>query len=386
MQLIKNKLKTFTFILIFAALSVTAISAQTGAKTGETKELKNRIGKGITPFVEYDPLTAPVAKRPAGTKRPYADFFGTGRTSFAVYDRFIGAPVRWKIQSNGTNETRFLDWGRDDFNYTDSVNPGYFDGDDKADVAVWRKNLNDGSGTFFINPSTAPDSMQVVQWGLQTDLNIRLSADYDGDGRDDLTVARRVGNSWVWYYLRSSDNSFGAINFGIAGAGAGTDLPETGADYNGDGRADLVVIRRNADGTATYYVGDSITGQIILIQQWGIASGDVVVTGDFIGDERADFAVWRGERDTGDGFWYIKENGGDQIVAIPFGIPGMNFLDRAIRGDYNGDGKDDIAIYRTYRNAQSPDNNTFYWLNSPNFDTLGAFKFGSAGNIPVANQ
>lgn len=379
MQSKNFKIKNLVCAILFALILQTIVSAQTKSEQIETKKPENRIGKGVVPVADYDPQNAPLITRPRGARKPYADFFGTGRTSFAVFNSFTGAPTEWKIQSNGSNESKFLHWGRDDFNFTDMVNPGYFDGDNKADVTVWRKNYQDGSGTFFVNPSTAPNTMQVAQWGLYTDYASKLSADYDGDGRDDMTVARQQNGSWVWYYLRSSDNSYHIVQFGIAGAGIGKDQPHPGADYNGDGRDDLTVIRRNADGTGTYFIGDSVTGEIILAQQWGLKIPDSYVIGDFVGDSRADFAVWRDSPTSGDGVWYIKENGGDRILMIPFGIPNY-LIDNAIRGDYNGDGKDDIAVYRKWYDRNAHDNNTFYWLNSPNFDTLGAYKFGATGD------
>jgi len=382
MQTNNRKFKTIGYAILFALFLQIVVSAQTQRESTEMQYSENRIGKSVTPFVDYDPQAEPLTEPLTGSRRPYADFFGTGRTSFAVYNRFNPGPLNWKIQSNGSNESRFLSWGRDDFNFTDFINPGYFDGDNKADVAVWRRNSQDGSGTFYINPSTATDSMLVTRWGLYTDSGSKLSADYDGDGRDDLTIARQENGKWVWYYLRSSDNSYRIIHFGVAGAGAGTDTPHPGADYNGDGRADLTVIRRNADGTGTYYIGDSETGEIILVQQWGLRTPDTYVVGDYLGDNRADFAVWRGSQSSGNSYWYIKENGGDRIIIIPFGYAG-DVIDTPIRGDYNGDGKDDIAVYRKWYSIGAADNNTFYWLNSPNFDTLGAYKFGELGDVVV---
>ena len=373
------KIKNIGLAILFALMFQTIVPAQMSNDREETNKSENRIGKGVIPHADYDPHAASLVARPESARKPHADFFGTGKTSFAVFNSYIGFPTEWKIQSNGSNESRFLYWGGDTFNYTDVITPGYFDGDNKADVTVWRKNSQDGSGTFFVNPSTAPETMQVTPWGLYTDSASRLSADYDGDGRDDMTIARQENGGWVWYYLRSSDNSYRIIHFGVAGTGAGTDSPHPGADYNGDGRADITVIRRNADGTGTYFVGDSVTGAIILVQQWGLRTPDSYVIGDFLGDSRADFAVWRDSPTSGNGVWYIKENGGERILMIPFGIPNY-LIDNAIRGDYNGDGKDDIAVYRKWYDRNARDNNTFYWLNSPNFDTLGAYQFGELGD------
>ena len=310
-----------------------------------------------------------------GERRAPFDFFGSGRTSFAVFSGTQSSRITWKAHNNGGPGTLTLDWGRRDFSFTDFPAPGYYDGDDKTDVAVFRKNYDDLSGSFFVNPSTAADAMNVTRWGLASDFSV--SGDYDGDGRTDLAVTRRANGNWLWYILRSSDNSFTAVPLGTETPNGRTDATMRGADYNGDGRDDLVVRRADEAGNVTYYVGDSATGALILTESWGNLFTDAFVTGDYLGDERADFAVWRGFGETADGFWYIKENGGDRVLYVPFGIPGTSYTDRAIRGDYNGDGKDDIAIYRSRTS-------TFYWLDSPDYTNFNAFQFGEFGDVPVA--
>ncbi len=59
--------------------------------------------------------------------------------------------------------------------------------------------------------------------------------DFDGDGRSDQAVYR--GQTGYWYILRSSNNGFQAVQFGVTG-----DLPVVG-DYDGDGRDDIAVFR-----------------------------------------------------------------------------------------------------------------------------------------------
>jgi hypothetical protein len=107
------------------------------------------------------------------------------------------------------------------------------------------------------------------------------------------------------------------------------------------------------------------------------------VTGDYLGDSRADFAVWRGVNfprgATRNGYWYIQENGGNNRIIVQFGIPSdpSGHNDLPVCGDYNGDGKSDIAVYRHT-------NNTFYWLNSPSLTSMGAQQFGQPGDRPLA--
>jgi hypothetical protein len=82
--------------------------------------------------------------------------------------------------------------------------PFDFDGDRKADVAVFRPD----TGYWYVLKST-DNSYMVVQWGISTD---KLTpADYDGDGKSDFGVYR----AGVWYVLKSSDNQYYSVQWGL---------------------------------------------------------------------------------------------------------------------------------------------------------------------------
>ncbi|MCX7640313.1 MAG: SBBP repeat-containing protein [Pyrinomonadaceae bacterium] len=276
--------------------------------------------------------------------KPCFDFYGTGKTSFGVINNEASIKV-WRTRSNGGVSSENIGYG---FSSDVSV-PGYYDSDNKMDIAVWR------SGVYYIRRSTTgnPNDVFPVYWGLPTDTP-GYEADYDGDGKDDLTVLRTSGANLVWFILRSSTDTLAATTFGLT-----TDIPLSGADYNGDGRADLTVLRLNNTPPETYFIGDATTGALIFAQNWGHYNTDFYVIGDFIGDNKADFAVWRGKGSVADGYWYVKENGGPGLIITKFGIPGTPMTrDQAVCGDYDGNGKSDIAVYR-------PSNKTFYWLTNP---------------------
>ncbi len=195
-----------------------------------------------------------------------------------------------------------------------------------------------GSGTYF-------NSSQGAFKNTQT----KKLFDFDGDGRDDLSVFRPSNNTW---YLQLSNSGFFSNQFGQS---ADKLVP---ADYDGDGKADLAVFRNGI-----WYVLQSSNNQV-RIQQFGQA-GDVPVPADYDGDGRVDIAVWRAS----DGTWYRINSSNNQFTAFAFGVSS----DKPVVADYDGDGKADIAVFR---------NGTWYMQQSTN--GFRALQWGVATDKPVA--
>ncbi len=130
-----------------------------------------------------------------------------------------------------------------------------FDGDGRTDISVFRPS----NGTWYVMQSGS-NTFRAQQFGTNGDRIV--PGDYDGDGRTDFAVFRPSDSNW--YILRSSDNSFSAVNWGL-----NTDKPVSG-DYDGDGRTDIAVYR---DGS--WYIRQSSNGQLAT-HQFG-ASSDIPV-------------------------------------------------------------------------------------------------------------
>jgi uncharacterized cupin superfamily protein len=66
------------------------------------------------------------------------------------------------------------------------------------------------------------------------------------------------------------------------------------------------------------------------------------VPGDYDGDGKTDIAVWRGV----EGAWYIIKSSDDVVEVKTLGATYASNIDVPVPGDYDGDGKADIAIWR----------------------------------------
>jgi hypothetical protein len=310
--------------------------------------------------------------------RPILDFTGDGRTDFAnVSQGAVGTPITWKIMRNpalpgpGNAFIRYMDWGA----VGDSITPGDFSGDSKTEIAIWR------SGLYYETPfpETVFGGTTYEYWGLPTAENPGRDADYDGDGKDDETIVRVTANVLNWY-IKGSAGTNRQVAFGRVVAGFST-LAFKGADFNGDGRDDLVMANAStSNGTNTWFVGDSITGAYIIPPQtWGNFITDYFLSpGDYTGDGKADLVTFRagvtGPPD--EATWWIRNTGtGLQEPVYRFGIGDATFLinDIPLRGDFDGDNIRDIAVFR-------PSTATYFWRNSSNPSTTGSQGWGTPGS------
>jgi hypothetical protein len=183
--------------------------------------------------------------------------------------------------------------------------------------------------------------------------------DYDGDGKADLVVYRPTDAKW--YSLPSSNHFTNgrAIAFGVNG-----DVPVPG-DFDGDGKNDLAVYR---PASTTWFVLQSSTGMTVSHQLGG--QTDILVPGDYDGDGKIDVAVYRPTT----GVWSILESSKNDRAPLTFTM-GLR-TDIPVPGDYDGDRKSDVAIFR-------PSTGTWHIMGSRPSSRIAVAQWGLAGDIPV---
>jgi hypothetical protein len=295
------------------------------------------------------------------------DYDGDGRTDYAVVRNTGGGSngqATWFIH-NGTTHTQ-TPWG---LASTDYIVSGDFDGDDKADITVYRPQTGN---SFFYTLRSSDGAFMARQLGTIGD-DPTIVGDYDGDDIDDYAVYRLAaspGLKTYWYYLGSATPGGGLTYFEW---GQHNDFPAPG-DYDGDGKMDFCVQRNNGGGEGVFHLSKSSGGTEAVF--WGTPS-DLVVPGDYDGDGKTDFAVVRGAG--GQLLWSVVGRNNNNIIHLGQQW-GLSATDLPAAGDYDGDGKMDIAVWRSSGDSQQ---NYFYVRRSSN-GSLHAVEWGQQGDYPVA--
>jgi uncharacterized delta-60 repeat protein len=128
---------------------------------------------------------------------------------------------------------------------------------------------------------------------------------------------------------------------------------------------------RQAAGVAFQNDGKIVAvGTVRDYREFGIARykpQGIAAAGDYDGDGRAEIGVYRGS----EGMWYLQNlvTGGKTYVR--FGLAG----DQPVPGDYDGDGKTDVAVFR-------PSNGTWY-VNRSSDSQVVVMPFGLSSDTPL---
>jgi hypothetical protein len=229
--------------------------------------------------------------------------------------------------------------------YANSVAVGDFNGDGKLDLAVAGV-----SGVSVLLGNGDGTFMAAVNYSAGgTSVAV---GDFNGDGKLDLAVA---GGSGVRVLLGNGDGTFqAAVNYA---AGPYASSVAVG-DFNGDGIPDLAVANLGTyplfnDSSVSILLGQG-DGTFLPAQSYAAGNNAYsVAVGDFNGDGKQDLAV----TNYGGTVSVLLGNGdGTFQTAVNYAAGGANYS--VAVGDFNGDGKPDLAVanntypYYTYPNGK----------------------------------
>jgi len=277
-----------------------------------------------------------------------------------------------------------IDWRPDG---QEKIITGDFNGDGNIDIAHsrskwgdWRVSLSTGTGFITQNWSTSP--FLAIDW-LQDGHEKIISGDFNGDGKTDIARSR---SKWGdWRVSLSTGTGFITQNWSTSPFLA-IDWLQDGheefiiGDFNGDGKTDIAHSQstwsdwRVSLSTGTGFISQNWSTSPFLAIDWLQDGHEKIITGDFNGDGKTDIARsrskwgdWRVSLSTGNGF--ITQNWSTSPFSTIDWLPDGH--EEVITGDFNGDGKTDVArsrsTWRDWRGATFKGNGfiTQDWSTNP---------------------
>ncbi len=334
---------------------VTAPEGQSGQKPFTfTATLSNPVDEGVIVAFQVNEGTATFADSDLGTT---GGSFGipAGQTS-GTFSVLVGGDRRIEAQETFTAQVTTLQAGGRGVNVSDGIGQGAIQNDDVAGFTIVESgggtamagagaadsftvvlNAQPNSDVVIDLHSSDADQVAVAPWSL-------IFSPANWDTPQTVTVTHVAGDEPVTLMLDVNDGLSDGHFALLADQAVNVVHRSFQADNIGTARMINGQYYWYLDANGTGKWDGAVPGGDLVFGPFGV-TGDIPISGDWNGDGKDEIGV---VRTSSAGFrWLLDTNGngqfggGDQNLG-PFGGPG----DTPLVGDWNGDGKDEIGVSR----------------------------------------
>ena len=344
-----------------------------------------------------NPPAPPVAVVKSGT-RVTGDFNGDGKEDVVVaYDYGGGTTKLWMFLSTGSAFSAPAVWWASGTGSFDSTKAQYiagdFNGDGKTDVAALYDYGSSTSKIWIWTSNGSGFNVPSVWWASDPgNWNAQraemFTGDFNGDGKSDIGMAYDYGSStthiWAWLstgtgfsapgvWWESEDGSFNSLK-----------ATYLGGDFDGDGKGDVVAVYDYGNSTTKYWKWTSTGSAFVTPTVWFTSTtwnsaNAKYFAGDYNGDGKMDMAAAYDYGNRTVKFWEWSSTG------TAFGASAIWYtsttwdssLAKYVAGDFNGSGKSGVSALYDYGSGVSK---LWTWLSSGSAFTSDSIWWASSGS------
>jgi hypothetical protein len=295
------------------------------------------------------------------TSIAFGDVLGNGRDQTGVTRHaninsryFVFGPT--DLLSGGSG------WGSG--NYATSIAFGDVDGDGRDEIGIARR--SDVNARYWVLDDANAGFTTLLsggtEWGSGNYATSIAFGDVDGDGRDEIGLARRSDVNARYWVLDDATAGFTTLLSGGTGWGSGNYATSIAfGDVDGDGRDEIGLARRS-DVNARYWVlNDASAGFAPLLSGgsgWGSGNyATSIAFGDVDGDGHKEIGLGR-RADVNARYWVLDDARCTfkEMLVGGSGWGSGNYATSIAFGDVDDDGKDEVGIGR------KANQNSRYWI------------------------